>query len=128
MRKHPAARERAVHRNKARRQTDLAKHSAYNRDWADKNPGKAKRAELKHALKKYGITLDEYDRLFHSQGGVCRICRLPDPTGRRLSVDHDHKTGRVRGLLCHKHNTALGGFNDDLILLQAAIDYLKVEN
>ncbi|KKN59760.1 hypothetical protein LCGC14_0538500 [marine sediment metagenome] len=56
---------------------------------------------------RYGITLAEYDEMFETQDGVCAICELPS-INCRLSVDHDHKTGKVRGLLCHPCNMSLG--------------------
>jgi hypothetical protein len=72
----------------------------------------------------FGITLEEYDALFDSQDGKCAICLLP-PSGRQLAVDHDHKTGKIRGLLCTKCNVALGLLNDDIGRLFLAIEYLK---
>ena len=54
----------------------------------------------------YGITIDEYDRLLASQSGGCAICG-GQSGGKNLAVDHDHKTGAVRGLLCKRHNTAI---------------------
>ncbi len=72
----------------------------------------------------YGITLAEYDALAASQGGVCAVCREQCPTGRRLSVDHDHQSGQVRGLLCSRCNQALGLFRDRSDLLLAAIQYI----
>ncbi len=56
--------------------------------------------------KQLGVSDEEYARLFAKQGGGCAICGNP-PKTRRLDVDHDHKTGRVRGLLCHRCNRAL---------------------
>ena len=56
---------------------------------------------------KYGITLDEYEEMLAGQNGVCASCGTP-PSGRKLSVDHDHETGVIRGLLCQPCNTALG--------------------
>lgn len=75
--------------------------------------------------KKYGITLEEYQRLWEGQGEVCAICKTPKLTQRMLCVDHCHKTGEVRGILCIKCNSALGKFNDDPKLLQKAIEYLS---
>lgn len=79
----------------------------------------------------YGITWEQYEALLQSQGGVCAICRNGEPiahgrTGKqfRLSVDHCHSTGRVRGLLCQKCNRALGLLGDDPVMLQRAIGYL----
>ena len=53
-----------------------------------------------------GVTSADYDRMLAAQGGVCAICGSP-PKTRRLHVDHDHATGKVRGLLCHRCNRAL---------------------
>ena len=53
-----------------------------------------------------GVTVEDYDRLLAAQGGGCAICGNP-PKTRRLDVDHDHRTGKVRGLLCHRCNRAL---------------------
>lgn len=74
--------------------------------------------------RRYGLASGQYDELFAQQGGTCAIChRCPRQVA--LSVDHDHVTGRVRGLLCQNCNAALGMFKDDPALLARAIDYLK---
>jgi hypothetical protein len=75
--------------------------------------------------KKRGInfTRDAYEHLLVEQGYVCGICGgLPIST--RLAVDHDHRSGDVRGLLCRRCNTALGSFRDSTELLRSAIKYL----
>ena len=78
------------------------------------------------ALKsKYGMTLDEYDELFDSQGGVCAICEEREPQNKLLAVDHCHETGKIRGLLCSMCNTAIGKLKDDPNLLDRAADYLR---
>lgn len=74
----------------------------------------------------YGITLDQYAAMLVEQRGGCAICRQTCPTGQHLAVDHDHKTGAVRGLLCFGHNTGMGKFNDDPELLRRAADYLEL--
>lgn len=79
------------------------------------------------------ITFADYERMLAAQGGVCALCRQPETVvqhGRvaRLSVDHDHRTGRVRGLLCRACNTTLGRFNDDPELFRRALDYLTKED
>lgn len=71
----------------------------------------------------FGIDLDAYNELYKKQNKVCAICKTHE-TKNRLHVDHCHKTGKVRGLLCGRCNTALGSFQDNLKWLQAAIDYL----
>jgi hypothetical protein len=73
---------------------------------------------------RYGITPQEFDALMTSQGGGCAICRKP-PRSRRLHVDHEHVTGRIRGLLCFKCNASIGYMHDSPALLQAAISYLE---
>lgn len=72
----------------------------------------------------YGITAEEYAELLDKQGGRCAICRCV-PRSIRLAVDHDHKTGAVRGLLCKRCNhDLLGGGHDDIEVLYRAIEYL----
>lgn len=71
-----------------------------------------------------GLTIDEYDRLLATQGGVCAICKETCPTGRRLATDHDHASGRVRGLLCARCNPMLGYAQDDPRRLAAGAEYL----
>lgn len=74
----------------------------------------------------YGISLIKYNEMLSSQGGVCRICKkTPQENVRRLCVDHCHKTSKVRGLLCNSCNITIGKMNDDVKLLQSAIDYLN---
>lgn len=85
-----------------------------------------RRYNLKRRLKKYGVTLEEYEALLESQGGVCAICQGP-PNGKDDDIyhaDHDHKTGELRGLLCSRCNNGLGCFSDKAELLQIAIAYL----
>lgn len=75
----------------------------------------------------YGINGKAYKELYAKQGKACAICKKPgDPTKRLpLAVDHCHKTGIVRGLLCQKCNTGLGQFNDDPDILFEAVEYLE---
>lgn len=80
--------------------------------------------------KKFGITVVEYNLMFESQSGVCAICKRQETKGvkgviRKLAVDHCHKTGRVRGLLCTACNQSLGHMEDNIGYLQSAIKYLE---
>lgn len=70
------------------------------------------------------ISIDEFFELNKSQSGLCKICSR-DNGNKRLSVDHCHSTGKVRGLLCGKCNTAIGFFKDDASLIKNAIEYIK---
>lgn len=76
----------------------------------------------KYALKrKYNITVEEYNSMMHLQENKCAIC---GDMSEKLCVDHDHKTGKVRGLLCSNCNTSLGKFKDSIQILKNAISYL----
>lgn len=77
----------------------------------------------------YGITIDDYARMFAAQKGRCAICGTTDPgQGKKhLCVDHCHKTKVVRGLLCHTCNRALGLLSDSVKVLEKATKYLKGE-
>ena len=78
-------------------------------------------------MKNYGITSEDYDRMLEEQGGVCAICKSPNTNYRSkyFVVDHDHDTGAVRGLLCHKCNIVLGQANDDITILTNAAEYIR---
>lgn len=76
-------------------------------------------------LAKYGITLDDYDKLLAEQNGGCAICDFEPDEGRFLHVDHDHATNKIRGLLCHRCNQGLGYFRDDRWTLKRAAAYLR---
>lgn len=78
---------------------------------------------LRNLFKLYGITKVEYDVMAAAQGGQCAICG--DTFNETACVDHDHKTGKVRGLLCNPCNIGLGGFKDDPVRLAAAVRYLQ---
>jgi hypothetical protein len=94
----------------------------YMKSWSKKN---AKRYVGYLLKSKYGISSIDYNNLEDMQGGVCAICWNLCSSGKRLSVDHDHVTGAVRGLLCKKCNTRLGLANDDVSILKRDIHYLS---
>lgn len=72
-----------------------------------------------HLRRNFGITLEQYTEMLVKQGGVCAVCGGLNPTPtRRLAVDHDHKTGKIRGLLCGPCNLHLGKFEDSIWLAQ----------
>jgi hypothetical protein len=77
-------------------------------------------------VRKYGITMAEFEERLVQQGGVCAICAgPPNGPGVRFHVDHDHKTKKVRGLLCARCNTAIGLLNDDPERAERATAYLR---
>jgi hypothetical protein len=78
--------------------------------------------------KTLGVTQEQYLQMFKEQQGRCGICdkRLYSKRYKAFAVDHDHNTGRIRGLLCTQCNTGLGLFKDDPVALQHAIEWTKV--
>lgn len=104
-------------------------HRATVRQWRKKHPN----YEFERRLRReFGILLEDYQRLFSNQKGVCAICKQPerrtDPRTKacsRLAVDHDHTRKKIRGLLCYRCNTAIGMFREDPLLLRTAKHYLE---
>jgi hypothetical protein len=88
----------------------------------NRDPFVQRRSELKRL---YGITLEEYVEMFDNQNGVCAICKKECKTKNSLSVDHDHTTGKVRGLLCNACNRAIGMLGDNADILRKAAEYLE---
>lgn len=118
---------------RARSRQWRARHPAYRYDpvkalaagnrWRTKNKFKVLAQQKARNIKKmYGLSVEEFTLLLKNQEGGCAICGRK--TRRALSVDHDHATGRVRGLLCNLCNTGLGQFKDDPVKLHKAIQYL----
>lgn len=73
----------------------------------------------------YRISLKEWEVLFASQGFACKICGSYEHRGKNWHTDHNHETGKVRGILCNWCNTALGKFQEDEWILLQAIQYLR---
>lgn len=126
----------AVILKEKRRKKYLEHAEEYKQDRID-NKEKWKQFRLKHRdqrrkyrlQKTFGITIEQYNDMFLKQDGCCAICGKHQSEFKiTLSVDHDHITGKVRGLLCGSCNTTLGNMNDDIILLNNAIEYLKKHN
>jgi hypothetical protein len=87
------------------------------------NPDRTRNNDLK---RNYGITLQEHQEMYEVQNGLCVICKKPgDGKWKKLCVDHDHKTGRVRQLLCRRCNMILGQAYDDKSLFSEFILYLE---
>lgn len=93
--------------------------------WRKRNPEKLYERELK---RNYGCSLEQYNQMVIDQKGKCAICStLHNPMAKkgRLFVDHDHKTGKIRALLCSACNCMLGYAKDNINTLVAAIEYIK---
>lgn len=89
--------------------------------WNVANPD---RLRAKNLMYSYGITPVEYDKILEDQSGVCAICGEQCSCRGRLAVDHDHRTGVVRGLLCNNCNRSLGLLKDSREVLLSAVAYL----
>lgn len=81
-------------------------------------------AHERRVQKVYGFKPGQYGQIYLAQGGKCAICQRADGSTRRLSVDHDHKTGLVRGLLCRPCNDILGHLRDDAEAARRIVHYL----
>lgn len=107
-----------VARNRERRAETMQR-------WREQNRERYAAAVRAHKLRGYGLTPEAYDTLLHSQGGGCAICGEAEKDGWDLAVDHCHRAGHVRGLLCRRCNVALGLLRDRPDLLRTAADYLE---
>ena len=132
----------AAERSARRRAEHPERERAYQSQWRAAHPDRVAKYNRTYCMahpervaarrfEPYGITPAEYEAMVVAQGGKCAICRRTERasdrhTGSRLplSIDHDHLTGSVRGLLCTACNKALGQFEEDPALLAAAIAYL----
>lgn len=98
-------------------------HLKRSRKWHDQHPDTVRRhVRGWHVKTKYGITYEEEQNLLRKQGFKCAICG----DTKKLSIDHDHKSGKIRMILCGKCNTGIGMFNDSIMLLRKAVKYLEL--
>lgn len=121
------------------RLNNKAKHKKYVDAWYLSNQERLKEDRMTNRDKyedielrsKYGISLEEKRAMIVAQNNLCAICRKA-PSGARgnkwLHVDHNHKTGKVRELLCHSCNMGIGSLKEDILTLEAAIKYLVKHN
>lgn len=97
----------------------------YQREYRATESGRRRHKNVQLRAK-YGITLEQYEELWTSQGGLCAICGKSEGSSsawggsKMLAVDHDHETGRVRGLLCQACNVGIGHLTNSEVLLAAA--------
>jgi hypothetical protein len=126
----------------ARYRADPERVKSRVRRWQQENPqrvretraayiadGRKSENDRRSYLKrKFGITPEQYAEMLAAQGGVCALCSRPPRNDISLHVDHDHRTGAIRKLLCFRCNNALGDLYDDPELLRAAADYLDAHD
>jgi hypothetical protein len=115
----------------------MSSSAAYSRRWRERHPERHHERQRKqlarperpsamrkaHLRRAYGLSLEDYEQLVASHEGRCAICKHSEVGN--LPVDHDHKTGRIRGLLCQRCNRAIGMFKDSPELCDAAAHYLR---
>lgn len=100
--------------------------AAYNKKRRISHPCSLQQKREVHLNYSYGMTTEQYDTMLSAQNGVCALCLKPEKLTRMLSVDHDHITKKVRGLLCHTCNTGLGHFEKMRAQLPQVLAYLKI--
>jgi recombination endonuclease VII len=118
------AKQLETSRRKWRKNRDhiLAKQRGY---YAANREYRRKQAYGYALARKFGLTAEAHAEMLASQNGSCAICLALDAPGQRLHVDHCHKTGRIRGLLCARCNLGIGRFEDDKTILESAVRYLS---
>lgn len=104
----------------------------YGKKWRKENPERQAVSQKKYRLKEYGLTVEEYEAMAERQHYRCLVCgekrplyRIDNKSSNGLCIDHDHKTGKVRGLLCDTCNRGIGLLKDAPHVLRAAADYLE---
>jgi hypothetical protein len=124
----PCAKALAKENKRIYTKNNADKVNAYNRKrYTNLSESEKLLRNRKQQLSLYGLTMEQYNVMLIEQNGVCKICGKPEKSSSKgvLSVDHDHSTGNVRGLLCDTCNRGLGHFYDNISLLYNAIEYLK---
>jgi hypothetical protein len=114
-------------RNTQWNKDNIEKVRKYQALWKSQNPEKMENFSLSsHLRRSYNIDIEGYKRLLSEQDDGCAICGTKKcRTGYRLAIDHDHMTGKIRGLLCQSCNIGIGGLKDDIELLKKALKYLE---
>lgn len=110
-----------------RYQKNKEKYLKRNEEWRQNN---LERVALnnwrKNIRRDYGMTIEDYDIIYNNQEGCCAICKKHSSTFRiRLAVDHDHETGKVRGLLCDRCNRGIGMLQDSPEICRQAAKYIE---
>jgi hypothetical protein len=101
--------------------------SKYQKQYRLDTASKYRHLSRRNTWRKAGIDPDEAEQVLRNHDGHCAICGTDQPLGRfgTWGIDHDHATGKIRGVLCHHCNVGLGHFKDDVHLLQRALEYVS---
>lgn len=135
---HKENREHLTNYNRTWREKNPEKAKANRKAWEDENRDKVREYNRKSSLKRtqqtreyglmrnHGITWEEYSAMLEKQGGGCAICGGQNTKRKKiLCVDHDHDTGKIRGLLCDSCNRGLGMLGDSLSHIMNVVKYLE---
>jgi hypothetical protein len=109
-------------KNKEYQEKNKDRISKQRKEFYKKNSDRLKEIKM---MRVYGIGMEDFARLLNNQNNACAVCKTKNPIGNGFCVDHDHKTGVIRGILCPGCNTAIGLMRDDPQILQSAISYLE---
>jgi Autographiviridae endonuclease VII len=110
------------------REKNRSAYNNYAAQWRALNPERQHATEIK---RKYNVSKEQYQEMLDKQGNRCQICRKlhnVDIKRGRLYIDHNHTTGKVRGLLCNNCNSGIGNLQDDPDIVQSALEYLKCQS
>lgn len=120
-------RERILKERRDRYWANPKEHSKKTKEYRSKNRHLERNRRL---INKYGISLEEFNKMYHLQNGKCATCNKSCPISSRngLYVDHNHSTGKIRKLLCSNCNRVLGLINENKATLENMIKYLEVHN
>ncbi len=122
----PAYAARCAERSKKWRSENRERVNFLNKRSRDNNPEAQKIRNRRYILKQYGLTEDDYVELCEKQSYRCAVCSVhANDINCSLSVDHNHDTGKVRGLLCRKCNQGIGLLQDSPDILRLALNYLE---
>lgn len=108
-----------------RNQRSIAYNKEQRRLFPEKMRVRSRQSERNRKLRKYGFTPETYEQALKKQDYCCAICKVKNNNNRDWHVDHDHKTGKTRGILCHHCNLMLGNAKDKVTILSAGISYLE---
>jgi hypothetical protein len=125
--RYPEVREANIARARKWREDNLERFQENQRRMRNTPEGKL-RQRAGHLKRKFGMTIEQYDEMLKAQGGGCFICGRPPREDSSLHVDHDHSTGKVRGILCFCCNNALADFQDDPSVLRKAASYVTTNS
>jgi len=120
-------------RNKAWRIAHAEELKVYRKKYNDEHREEIKawqqtyqeKRKILARIRRYGITDIEFNTLLEKQGGTCAVCKMIGWNGKGPHVDHNHKTGKVRGILCSNCNAAVGMMKDNRKIVQGLVEYMK---